>query len=541
MLGGFYFLYEWGRKYMKQRSLAIYLRISVEDKGKGNDDSKSISNQRNLLLNYAKNSPDLSEYPIQEFCDDGLSGKIFNRPYFQKMIEAVKQGEIYCILVKDISRFGRDYITVGGYLSYFFPFFNVRFISVIDNFDSSRPGDIDSLDVAFKTLTYDFYSRDLSAKVRQAKLALAKEGNFLPAFAPYGYTKNPANTRKLIPDPDTAPIVQHIFSLASQGFSTKQIAKELNDNNILTPYSNRIKRGEKINSWKPLRDNNFWVGVTVKRILCNEHYLGWTIYGKRTCEKVGSSYAVPVPKDKWITVKDTHEPLVSLELFQCAHQIFRVGRQSSKPSSPASLFPRMVHCADCGFTMKRCGTAHRPYYYCDTSDYTTQFSCSHVLHIYEDELSQIVLDSLKPLIQCAVSMDKIFFTKSKNIQLEIDSCLSQLKAEKNVCLMLGEKSKLLYESFICGTITKESFLLEKKTLSESRLASEKRLAQLQEQFSSLSLNLNQPPFVEHFKKYQNLNTLSNEISQELIYSIFISSDGSIEITWNFMDATSASL
>lgn len=311
---------------MKQRSLAIYLRISVEDKGKGNDDSKSISNQRNLLLNYAKNSPDLSEYPIQEFCDDGLSGKIFNRPYFQKMIEAVKQGEIYCILVKDISRFGRDYITVGGYLSYFFPFFNVRFISVIDNFDSSRPGDIDSLDVAFKTLTYDFYSRDLSAKVRQAKLALAKEGNFLPAFAPYGYTKNPANTRKLIPDPDTAPIVQHIFSLASQGFSTKQIAKELNDNNILTPYSNRIKRGEKINSWKPLRDNNFWVG-----------------------------------------------------------------RQSSKSSSPASLFSRMVHCADCGFTMKRCGTAHRPYYYCDTSDYTTQFSCSPVLRIYEDELSQIVL------------------------------------------------------------------------------------------------------------------------------------------------------
>lgn len=476
MLGGFYFLYEWGRKYMKQRSLAIYLRISVEDKGKGNDDSKSISNQRNLLLNYAKNSPDLSEYPIQEFCDDGLSGKIFNRPFFQKMIEAVKQGEIYCILVKDISRFGRDYITVGGYLSYFFPFFNVRFISVIDNFDSSRPGDIDSLDVAFKTLTYDFYSRDLSAKVRQAKLALAKEGNFLPAFAPYGYTKNPANTRKLIPDPDTAPIVQHIFSLASQGFSTKQIAKELNDNNILTPYSNRIKRGEKINSWKPLRDNNFWVG-----------------------------------------------------------------RQSSKSSSPASLFPRIVHCADCGFTMKRCGTAHRPYYYCDTSDYTTQFSCSPVLHIYEDELSQIVLNSLKPLIQCAVSMGKIFFTKSKNIQSEIDSCLSQLKAEKNVCLMLGEKSKLLYESFICGTITKESFLLEKKTLSESRSASEKRLAQLQEQFSSLSLNLNQPPFVEHFKKYQNLKTLSNEISQELIHSIFISSDGSIEITWNFMDATSASL
>lgn len=337
-------------------------------------------------------------------------------------------------------------------------------------------GDIDILDVAFKTLTYDFYSRDLSAKIRQAKLALAKEGNFLPAFAPYGYTKNPANTRKLIPDPDTAPIVQHIFSLASQGFSTKQIAKELNVNNILTPYSNRIKRGEKINSWKPLRDNNFWVG-----------------------------------------------------------------RQSSKSSSPASLFSRMVHCADCGFTMKRCGTAHRPYYYCDTSDYTTQFSCSHVLHIYEDELSQIVLDSLKPLIQCAVSMDKIFFTKSKNIQLEIDSCLSQLKAEKNVCLMLGEKSKLLYESFICGTITKESFLLEKKTLSESRSASEKRLAQLQEQFSSLSSNLNQPPFVEHFKKYQNLKTLSNEISQELIHSIFISSDGSIEITWNFMDATSASL
>lgn len=521
---------------MKDKSIAIYLRISVEDKEKETNDSKSILNQRSLLLDYIQNFPDLSDLSVQEFCDDGISGKNFSRPSFQSMINAVKHGDIRCILVKDFSRFGRDYITVGGYLSYFFPFFNVRFISVLDNFDSSRPGDIDSLDVAFKNLTYDFYSRDLSAKVRQAKSTLTKEGNFISPFAPYGYKKDPKNTQKLIPDTTTAPIVQRIFSLAVQGFSTREIAKKLNDCNTPTPLENRKIRKESINSWKPLHDKNFWVEATVKRILCNEHYLGWIIYGKRTREKVGNPHVIPVQKENWIVVKDTHEPLVSLEIFQQVSQLFRVRKPLLKPSSCLSLFPKLVHCTSCGFTMERRGRSTRPYYCCSTSGYTNEFSCSPKLRIYEDDLSHIVLNSLKPLIQSAVAMDKIFSVQNEKIQKEIQSCFSQLKIEENLCSTLIEKGQLLYESFICASISKDAFLREKNTILNARLAAEKRVEQLQEQLTELSKNVTPSPFIEHYKKYDNVQTLSSEMTQDLIHSILISPNGSIEIVWNFADS-----
>ena len=210
---------------------AKYIRLSSEDNNlrtSGKMESNSVANQRNLLDTFISRTPELAETNIIEFCDDGWSGKNFERPAVQKMLAQVREGKIQCIIVKDLSRFGRNYLEVGNYIYYVFPFLGVRFISVNDGFDSIRPADLDSLNTSFKNLLYDLYSRDLSRKVRKAKKFRAKRGDFLSPFAPYGYVKDPENKNRLLIDPEAAETVRRIFHLMADGKKTEQIAEILN-------------------------------------------------------------------------------------------------------------------------------------------------------------------------------------------------------------------------------------------------------------------------------------------------------------------------
>ncbi len=204
---------------------AKYIRLSAEDVDLGKDgkiESNSVTNQRNLLDAVISRTPELADSHVVEFCDDGWSGKNFERPAFLEMIAQVRAGEIQCIIVKDLSRFGRDYLTVGNYISCVFPFLGVRFIAVNDGFDSIRPADIDSLETSFKALIYDLYSRDLSRKVRSAKRFRAQRGDFLSPFAPYGYIKDPADNHRLIIAPEAAETVRRIFRLTADGQKKEQ-------------------------------------------------------------------------------------------------------------------------------------------------------------------------------------------------------------------------------------------------------------------------------------------------------------------------------
>jgi DNA invertase Pin-like site-specific DNA recombinase len=211
--------------------VVMYLRISSEDTDKretGKAESNSIAHQRWLLADFVRNHPDLCDAELDELCDDGWSGKNFERPGMIELMEQVKRGTVQCIVVKDFSRFGRDYLTVGNYISRVFPFMGVRFISVNDSFDSSRPGDIDSLDTSFKTLIYDLYSRELSQKVKAARKHRAEQGLFLSPFAPYGYAKDENDKNHLVIDEPAAEVVRRIFQMALDGCPNTQIAAALN-------------------------------------------------------------------------------------------------------------------------------------------------------------------------------------------------------------------------------------------------------------------------------------------------------------------------
>ncbi len=223
-------------------TIAEYLRISDEDADMGQaakTESDSIANQRNLLTEFISRMPEFDGADVIEFCDDGWSGKNFDRPAVREMLGQARQGKIQCIVVKDLSRFGRDYLEVGNYISRVFPFLGIRFIAVNDGFDSIRPAAMDSLETSFKTLLYDIYSRDLSRKVRSAKKMKAEKGEFLSPFAPYGYVKDQERKNHLVPDPDTADTVRRIFQMAADGQTTEKIARTLNLGRVPTPMQQK--------------------------------------------------------------------------------------------------------------------------------------------------------------------------------------------------------------------------------------------------------------------------------------------------------------
>lgn len=305
---------------------AKYIRLSAEDDDlgeSGKTESNSVTNQRHLLDAFISRTPDLADTSVIEFCDDGWSGKNFERPAVQEMLAQVQEGKIQCIVVKDLSRFGRDYLTVGNYISSVFPFLGVRFIAVNDGFDSIRPADIDSLETSFKTLLYDLYSRDLSRKVRSAKKFRAQRGDFLAPFAPYGYVKDPADKSRLVIAPEAAETVRRIFRLAADGNDTKQIAMLLNREQVPTRMLYKRAAGCSRTKWPSVLENNFWIEQIVARILRDERYIGKNIFGKRTRDMVGHTHTVKVSRADWITSENAHESIVTQEEFDRAQTAMR--------------------------------------------------------------------------------------------------------------------------------------------------------------------------------------------------------------------------
>ena len=332
--------------------IAMYLRLSEEDRDMAKSkkkESDSISSQRNLILDFIGRNVELQKAEILEFSDDGFSGKNFERPGLERMLRMAKQGDIQCIVVKDLSRFGRDYLTAGNYICRIFPFMGVRFISVNDGFDSACRQDTESLDAAFKMLLHDLYSRDLSRKVRSAQYLRAERGEFLSSFAPFGYVRDEKDRKKLAVDTAAAEIVRRIFRLALDGVGTARIAGILNREEVPTPMAYKRAAGCTRKRWGRSGETNFWTPGTVGRILRDERYIGSSIYGKKRRERTGYSREKEVPKEEWIVVENTHERLVTKEAFDAIQK--KIQRTARRPGGNSGI------CAHAGRNSEkdRCG------------------------------------------------------------------------------------------------------------------------------------------------------------------------------------------
>ena len=522
---------------MSEYAVAKYLRLSSEDTDlHGSTDkleSNSISNQRNLLDSYIKTVPEFTGARILEFCDDGWSGKNFERPGVQDMLAQVRQGKVNCILVKDLSRFGRDYLTVGNYISRVFPFLGVRFIAVNDGIDSIRPMDVDSLETSFKALLYDLYSKDLSRKVRAARKFRAERGDFLSAFAPYGYIKDPKNKGRLIVDPEAAKNVRDMFLMVADGYSVTQIAESLNARNVLTPMQYKKESGCSRTTWPCVSEDNFWTTTKITSILRDERYIGKTVYGKRTRDRVGHWHTVKVQRDDWIVVDQRHEGIVTEEEFKRAQDSMRAYVEFT---GAFHHFPlgRKVKCGICGHVMARSNSKH-PYYYCKTRYVTNRYSCP-TEKVYESDLLDSIMIGLRVQSEVAVEAEFLLAELRKKQQSNKTVILKDLDGLRERKRRLDKQIKDLYDSFVLDGISKNEYLTQKKKLSADREEVTQKITQMEKQLELSVNDGSDNEFIKCFKQYQSITELSTEIATDVLKDVLIYPDNAIEIRWNHQEA-----
>ena len=320
----------------------FYLRLSLED-GDQQDESNSITSQREILKDYIRSREEFTGFQIREHIDDGYAGTNFNRPAFQKMIALVKKNEVKTILVKDLSRFARDYIESGAYIEQIFPFMQVRFISVNDNYDSkNNENGISSLEIPFKNLVYDYYSKDISQKMRSSVRVRQDKGYYFGSKAPYGYVKNEKDHHQLIVDEEVRPIVEEVFTRYLSGESMLVIAKDFNEREVLTPAKHiGLKRGSGI-----------WTGQIVRYLLTQRVYTGAIIGGKTRVYEVGSDHRQWMDSKDWIIREDMHEAIISQEDFaQVQNRLSSNAKHISRERKHFHILQDKVYCGKCHHKM----------------------------------------------------------------------------------------------------------------------------------------------------------------------------------------------
>ncbi len=521
---------------MSSYVIARYLRLSSEDidlKESNKTESNSIANQRGVLNAHIEKIPEFYDAKVIEFCDDGWSGTNFERPAVQKMLLQVRQGKIQCVIVKDLSRFGRDYLTVENYISRIFPFLGVRFISVNDGIDSIRPMDVDSLDTSFRAILYDLYSRDLSRKVRSAKRQRAQRGDFVTGYAPFGYIKDPERKKHLVVDPPAAAIVQRIFHMVGSGKSAVQTARALNADGTPTPMLYKLSAGYAQRAWRSIQTENFWTDNTIIRIIRDEQYLGKVVYGKRCCDVIGKEHSVKVSKKDWIISEHAHDAIVTQEEFDRAQAALHKYRERGRTPDRQPL-RKKVYCGICGHALAR-KEANAPYYICRTSSMTSTYPCSGT-RILERDLFTLVLDGIHAQAALAVELSAVWKESHQQSRKDAQAMLKQLGFLKDAHDQTKQRSDALYEAFVLGEISRAEYVAQKTALKEEMDVLSERITSLTSDIENENADKGlQNRFVDTFEQYTEVRELTDEIVEDVLTQIRVYPNLRVEIDWNYQD------
>ena len=389
---------------------ADYLRLSKEDGdfsfSPGKRESDSISSQRELIKSFVSQRPDIEL--VAEFVDDGFTGTNFDRPGFRKMMEAVERGEINCIIIKNLSRFGREYIDAGNYIEKMFPRKGVRFIAVNERYDSlSATGPNDSMIISFINLLNDSYSRDISIKIRTNLETKRQRGEFIASFAAYGYMKDPEDRNHLIVDPEAASVVREIFRWKIEGVSPVNIAQRLNERGTLCPAAYKKAHGSAYTSGFWSGGQTFWTAVAVQRILTNEIYCGVLIQGRRTTANYKVKATVLKTEAEWARVENAHEAIITHSQFHIVQRLMNEDCRRHQGEDTVRPLSGRVYCGDCGTLAKRVVSRNQGkryvYYTCPNS-----LKGGHCAkrRISEERLERTVLAFLRLQISAILDIDR---------------------------------------------------------------------------------------------------------------------------------------
>lgn len=532
--------------------LAVYLRLSLEDRQDsesisenlagfdengelcvGKQESNSISNQRMLLHSYIEQDEELKHFQIKEFCDDGWSGSNMDRPGMNRLMDEVKKNRICCIIVKDMSRFSRDYIELGTYLNQILPFMGVRFIAVSDHYDSREHcGSTIELDTAFKTLLYDLYSKDLSVKIKASFDNKCASGEYVFGQVPLGYEKSRDRKNEVIVNEKEAAVVRGIFSMACQGKSCVEIARILHENGV--PLARQMR------NLKPVRgygSYGTWSGKSVRRILKNRFYLGEMSYGKSVQEHVGSRKGKKVREEEWKVIPCHHEPLVTQEEFERA-SCCSLGHSTARKIEKHPLVGKL-YCGGCGYAMVyKPARPHNKY---------RRFECyRHSVLKIPECCTYFRADMLEELVFSMINKELMLrgeavrqaggIAEFQKLQIEYaenrlrELCRKRKKAE--------DSFSTLYEKYASGEMTQDEYRRaadetedEKSALSEQIWACQEKLGHLKEEQERLGEDMRQIIRCSH------METLTQELADIFIKKIYVYKDKRVEIEWNFEESS----
>ena len=507
----------------------IYIRLSEADEGKFYEsESESITNQRNLLMNFVKEKGFIF---VGEYVDDGYSGTNFERPGFTKMIEDIKNKMANLVIVKDLSRLGRDHVMTGYYIENFFPENNIRFISLQENYDSAiNQASNDSS--TFIIACNDYYSRQNSIKIRSVLNDKRKKGKFIGSNPSYGYMKDPNEKGHLIPDPEYAPVVKKIFEMAASGVGLSDIASYLNDNKIKTPSSLKRK-----NPNSKMRYNEQWTTSSVKKILKNRMYTGDMVQSTQTKVNYKSKKKKALPKNNWDIVPGTHEPLVDKLTFERIQgNVKRTNKSISKRDK--RLFENLLFCKECGNALTITYRKNQDYWTINCNKYA------------RDPRRRLCEPHFMPYDKLEEALLEVVRTTCKDYINKIDSkVLSKEIADKNSSKN-DNKEKIRYlENKIKEYISKIDMLYEDKFRGNISEATYKRLSQETESLlNKTQLDLekyknakNEGIKTKELEKYEkrirgliDIKKPTRELLQTLIDKIEIDKDKNIEIFYRFM-------
>jgi len=499
-----------------------YIRLSAVDKKQKGD---SIENQQAIIAAYCDGHPGLDICGF--YIDNGLSGQSFERPAFQKMLADMENGVLDCCIAKDLSRYGRSAIDTGYYVEKYFPAHEIRCIAINDNYDSAG-GKSGGVMISLKNLVNESYALEIGRKIHETKQMNIRNGCFVGSLPPYGYLKSNENKHKLVPDPIAAPIVTRIFEMAANGGSVPAIRDWLNNNNVLTPTKHLRSIGAA--SEKQASGHNHWNVGVVYVILKNRIYVGDMIQGKSRTQ----SYNVKrVDKSGWIITQNTHEPLVSREIFDGVQKLFGRQGEYAKPDPTDNVFLRKIYCGHCGYTMSRTKSGKNSVIYrCETRQRYSKSDCV-ANSINEAALKSIILESLhnKALACCKDSVNA-----HGTGSAEEPSELSSVRAELSRVTWF---QKGLYESLVNSDITQKEYA-DMKRGYEARIGDLKKREKVLTE-TARDQHLEQTAIDKASGKLGeiNINTvLTYPIVDALINKIFIFEDKRVEVHFKFTDTLS---
>ena len=488
-----------------KKCIATYLRLSLEDVDKrtnrAKDDSNSIAAQRQLIQRHIEQNPYLAGLPQMEFCDDGFTGTNFERPDFQRMIDLIRDGEIHIVIVKDLSRFGRDYLEVGDYLEHIFPFLGVRMISI-----------------------NDYYSKDLSKKVKSAMRTKQKNGSYVTCCT-YGYKVLPKNKHQMVIDSETAPIVRRIFLDVIDGKSTSQVARELNAEGVPTP--NQYKGvSRKCNSEK----KPVWTHNRILEMLKNVKYTGCMVTHTRESRKIRDKSQRRVPKEEWFYHENAHEAIVTVEEFEAANAALRKVRPHTKKPYQETL---PFYCSHCGRKLQRT-FGNDVHYYCVTPYWNESEAPCKAVRWDKTNIEEIILEALKAQIAVMTvevkSKTQTYIPKGTKLRQQLKALTSELEA--------GDSQKVQsYIDYREGRITREDFIA-------LRAEREKRMEELKAEIAETELAYEeylqaQDQAQKERAIVEQTSSMDDEALKEIMYDavdrVLVTDNQTIEIVWKFDD------